>query len=54
MIVIKRIYFLFLCVFYIIQGITLIAIPIALLCWVFNISDDYISDYVEYTKKQLQ
>jgi hypothetical protein len=48
-----RIWFLILAVGYILQVFTLIIFPIALIAWVLGLSDNYIQDYIKYTKRVL-
>jgi len=48
-----RIWFLILAIGYVLQVLSLIIFPIALLAWVLGISDNYIQDYISYTKRVL-
>ncbi len=48
-----RIWFSILAVGYILQVFTLIIFPIALISWMLGLSDNYIQDYIKYTKRVL-
>lgn len=48
-----RIWFLILAIGYVIQVFSLIIFPITLIAWIFGFSDNYIQDYVKYTKRVL-
>jgi hypothetical protein len=48
-----RIWFLILAIGYVIQVLSLIIIPISLVVWIIGLSDNYIDDYVKYTKRVL-
>ena len=48
-----RIWFIILAIGYVIQVLTLIIIPISLFVWIVGLSDNYIGDYVKYTKRVL-
>jgi hypothetical protein len=48
-----RIWFLILAIGYVIQVLSLIIIPISLVIWIIGLSDNYIHDYVKYTKRVL-
>jgi len=48
-----RIWFLILAVGYVLQVFSLIIFPITLIAWIFGLSDNYIQDYINYTKRVL-
>jgi len=48
-----RIWFLILAIGYVLQVLSLIIFPVTLLAWVLGISDNYIQDYISYTKRVL-
>ena len=52
-VVMWRIWFLILAVGYVLQVFSLIIFPITLITWIFGLSDNYIQDYINYTKRVL-
>ena len=48
-----RIWFLILAIGYVLQVFSLIIFPITLIAWVLGLSENYIQDYVKYTKRVL-
>jgi hypothetical protein len=48
-----RIWFLILAVGYVVQVLSLIIIPITLVAWIIGLTDNYVDDYVKYTKRVL-
>lgn len=48
---INRIWFVILSIIYVLQVLSLVIFPIALILWTFNINDNYISSYIKYTKQ---
>jgi hypothetical protein len=48
-----RIWFLILAVGYVVQVLSLIIIPISLVAWIIGLTDNYVDDYVKYTKRVL-
>jgi len=52
-VVMWRIWFLILAFGYVLQVFSLVIFPIALLAWILGVSDNYIQDYIKYTKRVL-
>jgi hypothetical protein len=46
-----RIWFTLLVLVYVLQVLTLIFVPLTIILWILGISNNYIDDYVKYTKK---
>jgi hypothetical protein len=46
-----RIWFTLLVLIYVLQALTLIFVPLTIILWILGISNNYIDDYVKYTKK---
>lgn len=47
----RRIWLLILVVGYVLQVFSLIIFPITLIAWIFDLSDNYIQDYIAYIKR---
>jgi len=52
-VVLPRVWFSLLILGYVFQVFTLTIFPIAFLAWLLGLSDNYIEDYVNYTKRVL-